>query len=325
MKKQHLRVGIALSLALGFGSTALTAQAPTPDPAPKTHNLTTARSIFSRIDADKSGAISLAETRGLGIALSEFRIFDGDGDGLIARGEFLIGYRTYVANSGQGIGADLEAETTRLLAQRRVNQAQTQRSEGPAEARSSAASGVNQRPLPAAGTPATSTPARLRAIGTSAGQSASVGDAVRAEQDSPTLRSRVLSAAQNDAELAQRLRNMAASKEESRPATPPQRSGGSLNTGALLRPGSGPSIGRVGTQQLRQPRNRQQLTPRRVVAPQRLGEGGARPGASGQRVRPQTTAPAGARGAVPRFQPQQRAVPNSAPRSSGGRSDDGRG
>jgi len=306
MKKQHLRVGITLSLALGLGSTALTAQTPTP--APKTHNLAMARSIFSRSDADKSGAISLAEARSLGVALSEFRSFDADSNGLVARDEFLIGYRTYVANQGQRIGADLDAETTRLQAQRRVSQAQTQRSGGPGGARRSAASGAtpgaNQRPAPAASTPATSTPARLRATGSGA----AAGDALRVEQDSSTLRSRVLSAAQNNAELAQRLRNMASAQEESRTAAPPQR--GPLNTGALLRPGSGPSIGRVGTQQLRQPRNRQQLTPRRVVAPQSMGQG----------ARQQPSAPAGARGA----QPRQQAAPSSTPRNSGGRSS-GRG
>jgi hypothetical protein len=87
---------------------------------PSAQNLSRALASFAAADTDRDGRISPDEARSMPVSTSVFAAEDDDKDGFWSRDEFLVFYRHRVIAGGQPVGADLEAEITRLQALKRV-------------------------------------------------------------------------------------------------------------------------------------------------------------------------------------------------------------
>jgi hypothetical protein len=87
---------------------------------PSAQNLSRALASFAAADTDRDGRLSPDEARSMPVSTSVFAAEDDDKDGFWSRDEFLVFYRHRVIAGGQPVGADLEAEITRLQALKRV-------------------------------------------------------------------------------------------------------------------------------------------------------------------------------------------------------------
>lgn len=94
-------------------------------------NLNQATQTFGALDTNKDGKLSSAEYAVMGQDRTQFIGADADGDGQLVRDEFVVFYRQRLIAAGQKPAADLEAESTRILAARRAKQAGV----GPADQR----------------------------------------------------------------------------------------------------------------------------------------------------------------------------------------------
>lgn len=96
--------------------------------APATrHDLGSTRALFARTDGDKDGVITAREATAVGVQPRQFSAFDENGDGRITADEFVVGYRELVAEAGQTASPDLDAEATRIRAERRAHASEQER------------------------------------------------------------------------------------------------------------------------------------------------------------------------------------------------------
>ena len=88
--------------------------------------------LHSQLAAGARGLAPSPETR---LAPDAFQAADQDGDGLLSREEFVVGYHKQLLDSGRSPAADLAAEATRLAALSRARRAMVSRGEAPGEPR----------------------------------------------------------------------------------------------------------------------------------------------------------------------------------------------
>lgn len=89
--------------------------------------LSEVRALFGRVDADGNARLSVTEADHGGIDGREHARFDHDGDRGLSLDEFVVAKRLMLARGGRAVAADLEAESTRVLALRRVRRERSNR------------------------------------------------------------------------------------------------------------------------------------------------------------------------------------------------------
>ncbi|MDF1798145.1 MAG: hypothetical protein P1V81_03135 [Planctomycetota bacterium] len=114
MKKSALSLLFAATFLAGVSE----AQAPQ-----KQHSLNDAQAFFRKGDRDSDGRLKPAELTAMGITTRQASDFDNDGDTYISKREFYVAYRSMVLAGGEGVGSDLDAEVTRVLAERQAAEA----------------------------------------------------------------------------------------------------------------------------------------------------------------------------------------------------------
>ncbi len=87
---------------------------------PSDGSLARALALFSGADANHDGKLTAEEARSLPVSTEAFGAEDADRDGFWSREEFLLFYRRQLVASRQPVGADLDAEITRIQALKRV-------------------------------------------------------------------------------------------------------------------------------------------------------------------------------------------------------------
>lgn len=86
------------------------------------NSLPRALATFAAADTSKDGKLSLEEATAASIQAREFAAQDLDKDGSWSKDEFLLFYRQRLVLAGQQVGADLDAETTRIQALRKAKE-----------------------------------------------------------------------------------------------------------------------------------------------------------------------------------------------------------
>jgi hypothetical protein len=128
---------LAAGLAAGSGSRSDVPQAST---------LARAVELFAASDSNHDGKLSWDESRSIPVSVDAFGAEDADRDGSWSRDEFLVFYRHQLVATRQPVGADLDAEITRIQALKRVEAVdQTKKPKCETSAKSADAGSVNQR------------------------------------------------------------------------------------------------------------------------------------------------------------------------------------
>lgn len=84
-------------------------------------SLARALALFAGADSNHDGKLTAEEARSLPVSAEAFGAEDADRDGFWSREEFLLFYRHQLVASRQPVGADLDAEITRIQALKRVD------------------------------------------------------------------------------------------------------------------------------------------------------------------------------------------------------------
>ncbi len=112
MKRTALNILIAATTLAGMAQ----AQAP----QQRVTNLADAQKVFRTADRNSDAFLGALELRAAGLGTAKLAEVDDDGDQRISRREFYVAFRKHLVAQGKTIGADLDAEVTRELAERRA-------------------------------------------------------------------------------------------------------------------------------------------------------------------------------------------------------------
>jgi len=135
--RHALRLALA---ALGLASTALASRPAAPGPGPgldeigrgqgtrkerpAAGGLEKARALFGKLDLDADGFVSAAEAGRGKVPEKQFVAADDDRDRRLSRDEFVLFYRELLVQVGRPVPADLDGESARIEAARRMRRAE---------------------------------------------------------------------------------------------------------------------------------------------------------------------------------------------------------
>ncbi|HUR27711.1 MAG TPA: hypothetical protein VM509_05955 [Planctomycetota bacterium] len=181
----------------------VTRPVPTP-PAPAGLTVKEVRDTFTRVDADRSGALSAEEAAVGALDAAAFSAADADGDKTLNSDEFTVASEARASKLATGVSAELTAESTRLQALRRAQKSEElkrREAQAPGAART-----AGQKPVAPVVTPTGSNDATAPA-GPAAARRALAPDATGETELTPQ---------EIRASIVRRLRNGEISQEKAR-------------------------------------------------------------------------------------------------------------